>query len=129
MPTQEATENVTDRERNERGTKNNGRENADLRDSEEETARATDRSQDAIEQLVPAWIHASRAFIPAAVYNPWQALNAMFDAQQQALTLQRKFWGEMLNQSQNAMNRMNDQRHSHDDDGHRGHADAGRSRR
>jgi hypothetical protein len=117
MPTQESTEPVTDRERNERGTKNNGRENADLRDSQEEIERATERGEDAVAQLVPAWISASRAFIPAALYNPWQALNAMFDAQQQALTLQRKFWGEMLNQSQNAVNRMNDERHTHADDG------------
>jgi hypothetical protein len=119
MPTQESTEHVTDRERNERGTKNNGRENSDLRDSQEEIERATERSEDAIGRLFPAWIKASRAFIPAAIYNPWQALNAMFDAQQQTLTLQRKFWGEIFNQSQNAVNRMNDERR----------ADGGRSRR
>jgi hypothetical protein len=33
-------------------------------------------------------------------------MSAMFDAQQQALRLQRKLWGEMLNQSREAVNRM-----------------------
>ena len=119
MPTQESTQPVTDRDRSDSISKNNKqrRDAEDLRESQDEMEQATTSSEDAMEKLVPAWINASRAFIPAAVYNPWQALSSIFDAQQHALTLQRKFWGEMLNQSQDALSQMNDQRRAFNNEG------------
>lgn len=110
MLTSESADTAAEREAKEHDLRHNGREDQDLRKSREEMAQASAKAEEAIEQLVPAWINASRAFVPPVVYNPWHAMNAMFDAQQQALTLQRKFWGEMLSQSRDAMNEMNSER-------------------
>ena len=82
----------------------NGRQSSseqhDPRTSKQQIRQATASSEDAIAQLVPAWVKASSAFVPAAYYNPGQALSFGFDIQQQMLTLQRKFWDELLNASQ-----------------------------
>ena len=39
----------------------------------------------------------SNAFVPGAYYKPGELLTAGFDIQQQLLTLQRKFWDELVN--------------------------------
>jgi hypothetical protein len=77
------------------------REQPESRSSKEEIRQASPGFVDAITQLIPAWANASNASDPAAYYNPGQALAFAFDIQQQMLTLQRKFWDELLNLSQN----------------------------
>ena len=71
------------------------------RASKQQTRQATARFNDAITQLIPAWVNASNASAPAAYCDPRQALGFAFDIQQQMLTLQRKFWDQWLNVSQN----------------------------
>jgi hypothetical protein len=75
-------------------------EQREPRSSKQQIRQATASGEDAITQLMPAWVNASNAFVPAAYYNPRQALGFAFDVQQQMLTLQRKFWDELLNVSQ-----------------------------
>lgn len=75
----------------------------------DQTQEALQTSEEAVTKVVQVYSNAVQSFVPAAVFRPGEALGFVFDIAQQALTIQRRFWLEVLGAVQENVSQVDQQ--------------------
>jgi hypothetical protein len=84
----------------------NGRDaSRDIQQQEQAFADARRASEDAIEAVVGVWAEALNSFVPPVFVRPVDAVDIVFEAMQQVLSVQRRLISELLETSREIVDR------------------------